>query len=54
MELAIVLGGLMLAVNLWLLRQPSTDRAWTVFKISSPYLFFAFIGILADILVYTH
>jgi heme o synthase len=51
---AVVLGGLMLAVNLWLLRQPSTDRAWTVFKISSPYLFFAFIGILVDVLVYTH
>ena len=51
---AIVLGGLMLAINVWLLRKPSSDRAWTVFKISSPYLFFAFIGIIADILVYTH
>jgi heme o synthase len=51
---AVVLGALMLIVNLWLLRRPSTDRAWTVFKISSPYLFFAFLGIIADILVYTH
>ncbi len=50
----IVLGGLMLAINVWLLRGPSSDRAWTVFKISSPYLFFAFIGIVADILIYTH
>jgi heme o synthase len=48
-----VLGALMLGVNVWLLRSPSPDRAWTVFKISSPYLFFAFIGIIADILVYT-
>lgn len=51
---AIVLGGLMLALNIWLLRKPSSERAWTVFKISSPYLFFAFIGIIADVLVYTH
>ncbi|MGI0091306.1 MAG: heme o synthase [Nitrososphaerales archaeon] len=50
---AVVLGATMLALNVWLLRLPSADRAWTVFKISSPYLFFAFIGIMADILVYT-
>jgi protoheme IX farnesyltransferase len=49
-----ILGILMLSVNIWLLRQPSQERAWTVFKISSPYLFFAFIGIAADILVHTH
>jgi protoheme IX farnesyltransferase len=52
--MAVVLGALMLAVNLWLLHKPSSDRAWTVFKISSPYLFFAFIGIIADVLLYTH
>lgn len=51
---AIALGALMLVINLWLLRRPSAERAWTVFKISSPYLFFAFIGIIADVLVYTH
>ena len=48
-----VLGALMLGVNLWLLREPSPARAWTVFKISSPYLFFVFIGIMIDILVYS-
>jgi protoheme IX farnesyltransferase len=47
------LGALMLAVNLWLLREPSPSRAWTVFKISSPYLFFVFIGIVLDVLVYS-
>jgi protoheme IX farnesyltransferase len=47
------LGALMLAVNVWLLREPSASRAWTVFKISSPYLFFVFIGVMVDILVYT-
>jgi heme o synthase len=50
---AAVLGALMLATNVWLLRVPSAQRAWTVFKISSPYLFFVFIGIMLDILVYT-
>lgn len=50
---AVVLGALMLAINVWLLSNPSASRAWTVFKISSPYLFFAFIGIMADVLVAT-
>ena len=51
---AAILGGAMLALNVWLLREPSQARAWTVFKFSSPYLLFVFIGIVADILVYTH
>lgn len=49
-----VLGALMLAVNIWLLQRPSAERAWTVFKISSPYLFFVFIGLMVDVLVWTH
>lgn len=48
------LGALMLVINVWLLKSPSADRAWTVFKISSPYLFFVFIGIVVDVLVYSH
>ena len=48
------LGALMLAINVWLLLDPSPSRAWTVFKISSPYLFFVFIGIMIDVLVYSH
>lgn len=51
---AVSLGALMLACNVWLLRQPSAARAWTVFKISSPYLFFVFIGVVADVLVRLH
>jgi heme o synthase len=50
---AAVLGAAMLAVNVWLLRSPSASRAWTVFKISSPYLFFVFIAIMIDVLVST-
>jgi heme o synthase len=49
-----VLGALMLVINIWLLNDPSPSRAWTVFKISSPYLFFVFIGIVVDVLVSTH
>jgi len=48
------LGAIMLAINVWLLKDPSPAKAWTVFKISSPYLFFVFIGIVVDVLVHTH
>ncbi len=50
----VALGALMLGINVWLLRQPSAARAWTVFKISSPYLFFVFIGVVADVLLRLH
>jgi protoheme IX farnesyltransferase len=51
---ACVLGGAILALNIWLLREPSAERAWTVFKFSSPYLLFIFVAIVADILFYSH
>jgi heme o synthase len=51
---AIALGGAVLAMNYWLLKLPSPERAWTVFKFSSPYLFFLFIGIVLDSLAYHH
>lgn len=51
---AIGLGIGVLAMNYWLLKNPSPERAWTVFKFSSPYLFFLFIGIVIDSLVYLH
>ncbi len=51
---AVALGALVLALNVWLLKLPSAARAWTVFKFSSPYLFFMFIAIMADVLLYTH
>jgi protoheme IX farnesyltransferase len=51
---AAILGAAILALNFWLLREPSAQRAWTVFKFSSPYLFFVFIAIMADVLVFAH
>jgi protoheme IX farnesyltransferase len=51
---AAILGAVMLAFNLWLLVRPSKARAWTVFKYSSPYLFFIFSAMMADILIYYH
>ncbi len=50
---ASVLGALMLALNVWMISKPSAERAWTVFKISSPYLFFIFIGIVLDVLIFS-
>jgi heme o synthase len=50
---ASILGGAVLALNVWLLREPSAVRAWTVFKFSSPYLFFVFIAIMVDVLLHT-
>lgn len=49
----VALGAIMLAVNAWLLHRPSAERAWMVFKISSPYLFFVFIGAIVDVLLRT-
>lgn len=49
---AVVLGALILAFNVWLLQLPSSERAWTVFKFSSPYLLFMFVAIMADVLLY--
>ncbi len=51
---SIALGAGVLAMNYWLLKDPSPERAWTVFKFSSPYLFFLFIGIVLDSLIYLH
>jgi heme o synthase len=48
------LGAIMLGINVWLLRDPTPARAWTVFKISSPYLFFIFIAIMIDVLTFSH
>jgi heme o synthase len=49
---ATALGAAVIAMNYWLLKDPSPDRAWTVFKFSSPYLFFLFIGIVLDSLIH--
>lgn len=48
----VVLGSVMLALNVWMLFKPTAARAWTVFKISSPYLFFAFVVFMLDVLLH--
>lgn len=41
----------MLTLNLWLITNPSRDRAWRVFKFSSPYLALLFTGMMVDTLL---
>ncbi len=45
---AVVFGGIMLALNLWLIARPSKAKAWTVFKFSSPYLALMFLAMAID------
>lgn len=44
----LILGAVMLVMNLWLAVKPTRDRAWTVFKFSSPYLALIFIAMMID------
>ncbi len=39
------------AGNLWLAISPSKRMSWTMFKISSPYLFILFLALIVDVLV---
>ncbi len=39
------------AMNLWLWRRPTRDRAWTTFKFSSPYLGILFLAAVLDALL---
>lgn len=48
-----VLDAVVLGLNIWLLAQPTVQRAWTVFKFSSPYLFFAFLAVVLDVLAHS-
>jgi len=43
---AVVVAG-----NLWLAISPSKRLSWTMFKISSPYLFILFLALIMDVLV---
>ena len=45
---AIVSGGIMIALSLWLLVKPSERASWTLFKFSSPYLAILFIALMVD------
>ena len=47
----IITGIIMLILNIWLLQKPNGDRAWIVFKYSSPYLALIFLSLILDSLL---
>jgi protoheme IX farnesyltransferase len=49
--LALASGLLISLGNIYLVIKPSTQRAWTMFKLSSPYLFVLFAGMILDVLI---
>jgi protoheme IX farnesyltransferase len=49
--LALVSGLLISLGNIYLVLRPSRQRAWMMFKLSSPYLFLLFAGMVLDVLV---
>jgi protoheme IX farnesyltransferase len=49
--LALASGLLISLGNIYLVLRPSTRRAWTMFKLSSPYLFVLFAGMMLDVLI---
>lgn len=48
---ALVSGLLITLGNIYLVLKPSPQRAWVMFKLSSPYLFLLFAGMIADVLL---
>lgn len=51
LSVALVFGLLIVVGNLRLLFKPSPERAWRMFKLSSPYLFVLFLGMILDVLL---
>jgi protoheme IX farnesyltransferase len=48
--LVALIGGLVnLAGSVWVLYKPTEANAWTMFKISSPYLFLLFLAMIVDV-----
>jgi len=47
---ALVSGLLVTLGNIYLVLKPSPQRAWIMFKLSSPYLFLLFVGMIVDVL----
>ncbi len=45
---AIVSGGLMVGLSIWVMLKPKETAAWTLFKFSSPYLAVLFIALMVD------
>lgn len=49
--LALVSGLLISVGNIYLVLRPSRQRAWKMFKFSSPYLFLLFAGMILDVFI---
>ena len=47
--IAVVSGFLVSLGNIYLVLRPSPQRAWKMFKLSSPYLFLLFAGMILDV-----
>ncbi len=48
---ALVAGFLISLGNVYLVLRPSRQKAWMMFKVSSPYLFLLFAGMIIDVLI---
>ena len=48
---AIISGAVVLFASIRLLLEPTKERAWTLFKISSPYLAILFIAMILDVII---
>ena len=48
---AIISGAIVLFASIRLLLEPTKERAWTLFKISSPYLAILFIAMILDVII---
>ena len=48
---AIISGAIVLFASIKLLLEPTQERAWTLFKISSPYLAILFIAMILDVII---
>jgi len=49
--LALISGLLISLGNIYLVLRPSRQRAWKMFKLSSPYLFLLFAGMILDVFI---
>ncbi|MFQ6014468.1 MAG: heme o synthase [Anaerolineae bacterium] len=47
---ALLLGFLISVGNIYLVLRPSAHNAWVMFKLSGPYLFLLFLGMIVDVL----
>ena len=50
---AVISGGIVLVASIRLLLDPSQEKAWTLFKISSPYLAVLFVAMILDVIINT-